>query len=92
MGPPMRKREGEKWTAPVVLKGLEKPKVKKKRKKELEKDEGWWFCKVEQGGSGSFGPFKEFSRGRNSLRNEGHRGTLRSATIPDYVSAIRKNG
>ncbi|GFV80262.1 hypothetical protein TNCV_2573401 [Trichonephila clavipes] len=26
LGPPMRKREGEKWTAPDVLKGLEKTK------------------------------------------------------------------
>ncbi|GFX41816.1 hypothetical protein TNCV_389291 [Trichonephila clavipes] len=33
LGPQMRKREGEKWTAPDVLKVLEKPKEKKKDRK-----------------------------------------------------------
>ncbi|GFX60721.1 hypothetical protein TNCV_4976971 [Trichonephila clavipes] len=35
MGPPIRKREGEKWTAPDVLKGWKNRKTKRKRK---EKD------------------------------------------------------
>ncbi|GFT81916.1 hypothetical protein TNCV_3908901 [Trichonephila clavipes] len=34
MGPPMRKREGEKWTSPDVLKGLEKPKERGERRNE----------------------------------------------------------
>ncbi|GFW97919.1 hypothetical protein TNCV_2599581 [Trichonephila clavipes] len=37
MGPPMRRREGEKWTAPDVLKGW-KNREKRKRKREREKE------------------------------------------------------
>ncbi|GFU16412.1 hypothetical protein TNCV_835991 [Trichonephila clavipes] len=42
MGPPMRRREGEKWTAPDVLKGRKNEKRERKRergkeRKELEK-------------------------------------------------------
>ncbi|GFW72466.1 uncharacterized protein TNCV_3796941 [Trichonephila clavipes] len=33
MGPPMRRREGEKWTAPDVLKRLEKPGERGKKKR-----------------------------------------------------------
>ncbi|GFW75129.1 adhesion G-protein coupled receptor G4 [Trichonephila clavipes] len=55
MGPPMRRREGEKWTAPDVLKGWKnrerKKENEKKKEKELEKDKGWWFL-----GSGEENP------------------------------------
>ncbi|GFX21890.1 hypothetical protein TNCV_2311681 [Trichonephila clavipes] len=37
MGPPMRKREGEKWTAPDVLKGW-KTGREEERKREREKE------------------------------------------------------
>ncbi|GFX55624.1 hypothetical protein TNCV_269121 [Trichonephila clavipes] len=39
MGPPMRRREGEKWIAPDVLKGWKnREKGEKKRKREREKE------------------------------------------------------
>ncbi|GFT77199.1 hypothetical protein TNCV_1984821 [Trichonephila clavipes] len=36
-GPPIRKREGEKWTAPDVLKSLEKSKEGRKKKKDRKR-------------------------------------------------------
>ncbi|GFT86962.1 hypothetical protein TNCV_143421 [Trichonephila clavipes] len=53
LGPPMRKREGEKWTAPDVLKGLEKPKERRKKKK-IGKDEDWSFSESGKGGISEF--------------------------------------
>ncbi|GFX47699.1 hypothetical protein TNCV_699531 [Trichonephila clavipes] len=45
LGPPMRKREGEKWTAPHVLKGLEKPKKKENEGKSSKKTRAGRFGK-----------------------------------------------
>ncbi|GFW00049.1 uncharacterized protein TNCV_3568391 [Trichonephila clavipes] len=60
MGPPMRRREGEKWTAPDVLKGWKnrekggkKKRTRKRRKTSLEKTRAGRFRK-RRGESQSF--------------------------------------
>ncbi|GFW76973.1 hypothetical protein TNCV_2593541 [Trichonephila clavipes] len=38
MGPPIRKREGEKWTAPDVLKGWKNQEKRKRKEEEGERE------------------------------------------------------